>query len=248
MNDRGILASWYNLPADKSAAYLTWLHGTYIPGMLKNPGVSWAAHYKSDKVPPASRLPHTTDPAVPAGADYVLIFGGESAHTFSKGAGAYLRSEPDKLHGHLTDADRKMLSVRSGERVCIMIEVGRREGPEINRTDHKMGLSPCIQFGTFNGDGTACEDEMLAWYADWRFDALGKLPGCVRIRQLVSVSGWAKHGVIYEFLSLAARSEKFPHLRELYPEEGRWSDQAVVHLMHTPESPVVASRLWPPVK
>ena len=33
-------------------------------------------------VPPASRLRHTEDPAVPAGADYVLLFGGETAHEF----------------------------------------------------------------------------------------------------------------------------------------------------------------------
>ncbi len=248
MSDRGIWASFYNLPDDKRATYLTWLHGAYIPAILKQPGVLWAAHYKSDKVPPAPHLPHTTEPAVPAGADYVLVFGGESAHAFSKGAGFYMRQEPEKLHAHLTGEDKKMLGLRSGERVSVMTEVGRREGPEFDRTDNKMGLSGCIQFGTFNGTDTKVEDEMLAWYADWRFDALGKMRGCVRIRQLVSVSGWAKHGVIYEFLSLAARAEEFPQMRKLYPEEGKWSDKATVNLMHTPESPVVASRIWPPVK
>jgi hypothetical protein len=248
MTDAGLWISWYNLPAEKSSAYLSWLHGRYIPGILKKPGVAWAAHYKSDKVPPASRLRHTEDPAVAAGADYVLLFGGATAHVFSKGADAYLHHAPDKLHAELTDDDKAMLATRVGERVCVMTEVARRDGPDINRSDNKSGLSACIQIGTFNGSSTAVEDEMLAWYADWRFDALGRLPGCVRIRQLVSVSGWAKHGVLYEFLSREARDAHFPHLRKMYPAEGEWSDRAVPNLMHTPESPVVGSRLWPAIK
>lgn len=248
MNDRGLWVSWYNLPAEGRDAYLSWVHGTYIPKILKNPGVLWAAHYASDKEPPASRLRHTDDPSVPAGNDYILFFGGETAHVFSRGAEAYLRQGPSKLHRDLTEQDRKMLSVRIGERVCVMTEVARRDGTEIERADARLGLSPCVQIGTFNGSSIECEDELLAWYADWRFDALGKLPGCVRIRQLVSVSGWAKHGVIYEFLSRRARDAHFPHLRKMYPAEGAWSDRAVPKLVHAPESPVVASRIWPRVK
>jgi hypothetical protein len=245
--DRGLWISWYDLPAEGRDAYLSWLHGTYIPRILKQPGVLWAAHYTSDKVPPASHLRHTDDPAVPAGNDYVLLFGADTAHAFSRGADAYLRQAPARLHAGLTDADRKMLSQRIGERVCIMAEVARRDGPEVERSDGKPGLSPCVQIGTFNIGSMEDENEMLAWYADWRFDALGKLPGCVRIRQLVSVSGWAKHGVLYEFISRPERDAHFPHLRKMYPAEGAWSDRATPKLLHAPASPVVCSRIWPPV-
>jgi hypothetical protein len=245
--DRGLWISWYDLPAEGRDAYLSWLHGTYIPRILKQPGVLWAAHYTSDKVPPASHLRHTDDPAVPAGNDYVLLFGADTAHAFSRGADAYLRQAPARLHAGLTDADRKMLSQRIGERVCIMAEVARRDGPEVERSDGKPGLSPCVQIGTFNIGSMEDENEMLAWYADWRFDALGKLPGCVRIRQLVSVSGWAKHGVLYEFISRQERDAHFPHLRKMYPAEGAWSDRATPKLLHAPASPVVCSRIWPPV-
>ena len=248
MTDRGLWGSWYNLPAAGRDAYLSWLHETYIPRILKNPGVLWAAHYKSDKVTPAPRIRHTDDPSVPIGADYVLIFGGETAHVFSKGAEIYLRQAPEKLHANLTDEDRKMLSVRTGERVCVMTEVARRDGPEAGRSDGKPGLSGCIQIGTFNASSLASEEELLAWYADWRFGALGNLPGCVGIRQFVSVSGWAKHFVIYEFLSRHDRDAHFPNLRKMYPAEGAWSDRTTPTLVHTPESPVVASRIWPPVK
>lgn len=246
--DRGLWITWYNLPAENRDAHLSWLHGTYIPKILKQPGVLYAAHYTSDKVPPASRLRHTDDSSVPAGNDYILIFGGETAYAFSRGAGAYLNQGPTKLHADLSDADKKMLSMRIGERVCIMTEVARTAGPEANHREGKLALSPCIQIGTFNAGNTEVEDELLAWYADWRSSALGKLPGCVGIRQLVSVSGWAKHGVLYEFLSRAARDAHFPNLRKMYPAEGAWSDRAVPKLLHAPESPIVATRIWPPVK
>ena len=141
-----------------------------------------------------------------------------------------------------------MLSVRSGERVCVMTEVARRDGPEANHRADKLGLSPCIQLGTFNVGNTEGEDELLAWFAGWRFDALEKLPGSVRIRQMVSVSGWAKHGVLYEFLSREARNAHFPHLRKMYPVAGAWSDRVVPKLLHAPDSPFVGSRTWPPIE
>ncbi len=248
MTDRGLWISWYNLPENGRDAYLAWLHETYIPRILKKPGVLWGAHYKSDKQPPAPRLRHTDDPSVPSGADYVLIFGGETAYAFSKGADAYLNQAPSKLHADLSEAGNKMLSMRIGERVAIMTEVARRDGPEAHQREDKFALSPCIQIGTFNAGNTEVEDELLAWYADWRCDALAKLPGCMGIRHLVSVSGWAKHGVLYEFSSRQARDAHFPQLREIYPAEGEWSNRAVVKLVHSPESPIVGSRIWPPVK
>lgn len=245
MNDRGLWISWYDLPEAQRDAYLEWAHRTYIPKILQQPGVLWAAHFRSDRVPPAPRLRHTDDPAVPAGNDYILVFGGETAHVFSRGSGAYLRGDPPKLHAGLGAEDRRMLALRLAERQCIMTEVARRDGPEAGASG--AGLAPCVQIGTFNADGIEGEEEILAWYADWRFDALGRLPGCVRIRQLVSVCGWAKHGVLYEFASRAARDAHFPHLRKIYPAEGEWSDRAVVKLLHAPQSPIVATRLWPPV-
>ena len=248
MTDSGLWITWYNLPAADRDAHLAWVHGTYIPMILKNPGVLWAAHYRSDHEPPASRLRHTTDPAVPAGNDYFLLFGGETAHVFSSGTAPYLKRGPGRFEADLSAADRKMLAMRSGERVCIMTEVAHRDGPEANSREGKLALSPCIQLGTFNCDSQDAENEMVAWYADWRFDALGNLPGCVAIRELVSVTGWAKHGVLYEFASRQARDAHFPHLRKIYPAEGEWSDRAVVKLLHAPESPVVGTRIWPPVK
>lgn len=247
--DRGLWITWYNLPAQGRDAHLAWLHGTYIPKILKKPGVLWAAHYISDKVPPQPALRHTSDPAVPAGNDYFLLFGGETAHVFSSGTAPYVSGGAGRFDADLTAEDRKMLAMREGERVCITAEVARRDGPEANRREGEFAPTACIQLGTFNIESIEAENEMLAWYADWRLPALGKLPGCVAIRELVSVSGWAKHGILYEFVSREARDAHFPKLKDIYPAEGGvWSPKAVVKLMHAPDSPVIGTRIWPPIK
>src|SRR5258708_5795015 len=44
--DMGLWVSWYDLPEEGRADYLGWLHGTYIPQLLKRPGFLWAAHYE----------------------------------------------------------------------------------------------------------------------------------------------------------------------------------------------------------
>ena len=245
--DRGNWITWYNLPAEGRDAYLSWLHGTYIPKLLKKPGFLYAAHYASAKVAPSPLIPHTSDRSVPTGCDYMLIFGAETAHAFSKGADAFIRGAPSKLHADLSETDRKMLSMRIGERVCITTEEARADGPEASQRQGKLVLGPCIQLGSFNVKSCDLEDEWLSWYADWRMSALGNLPECIGIRKLVSVSGWAKHIVIYEFTSLQARNENLPKLKDLYPEMITWKEKAVANLIHTAESPVVAERIWPTV-
>lgn len=244
MLDRGLWISWYNLPQDGRDRYFSWLHESYIPRMLKQPRFLWAAHYKSAKIAPLPHIRHTSDPAVPKGADYILIFGAESAHAFSKGVDAFTKGAPSKLDANLTDEDRHMLGLRIGERIVITAEEDRIDGPEAG-TRKGLISSPGIQLGSFNAQPQAVEDELLSWYADWRMEAMGKLPGCVGMRKLVSTSGWAKHLVLYEFTSLADRAKHLPSMRELYPAQMKWTEEWIPKLTHTPESPVVAERIWP---
>ena len=246
--DKGLWISWYNLADAGRDAYLSWLYGTYIPGILRKPGVLGAAHYASTKMPPLPHIRHTDDRSVPTGNDYVLIFGAETAHAFSKGVNAFIKRDPSKLHAELSEADKKMLSLRIGERVCITTEETRVDGPEAKSRGGSLTPSPCIQLGSFNVGSCEVEDELLSWYADWRMSALSALPGCVGVRKLVSVSGWAKHLVLYEFISLESRAEHLPTLRNLYPEMLAWTERFIPKLTHAPESPIVAQRIWPPVK
>lgn len=47
--DRALWVTWYDLPAAGCDAYLSWLHGVYIPRLLERPDLLWAAHYATDR-------------------------------------------------------------------------------------------------------------------------------------------------------------------------------------------------------
>ena len=241
--DRGLWITWYNLPEGERDAYLSWLHGSYIPQMLKRPGYRWAAHYASigeDRLPrrTSGKKFSTTDPAVPRGDRFILLFGGEDSNVFGD-------PTPSQMHAALSAEDKAMLALRAGERMNIMVEAARVDGPELQHYRDGMALAPCIQMGTFQS-AWQDEEDALRWYAQWRMPAMRKLKGCVRARKLASVAGWAKQSILYEFTSLEGRNH-FIAEHEDGNENREWTDKVVASLMHAPGSANVAERIWPPV-
>jgi hypothetical protein len=85
---------------------------------------------------------------------------------------------------------------------------------------------------------------MAAWYARWRLPSLTNVPGCVRVRKLVSVAGWAKHACFYEFSSLNAREEHFVHYETPNQDMVNWSTDVVRETVHAPGSANVATRIF----
>lgn len=245
--DRAYWISWYNLAADGRDAYLAWAHEVYIPKVLARPGVMWAAHYASQpkgsftSLGGGGRISHKKDPeGVPKGDRYILMFGA---------ADPYVLGNPSRreFHASLTEADRKMVARRVEERVNLMVEESRVYGPAANATDPAgTPPAPCIQLGSFNVRSLDEEEELAAWYARWRMPSLQKVPGCVRVRKLVSVAGWAKHACFYEFTSLKDREEHFVYYERPYPEMVEWSTNVVRDTIHAPGSANVALRIWPP--
>src|ERR1700688_2459924 len=55
--DRGLWVTWYDLPDKDRDAYLSWLHGTYLPEVLRRPGYLWAAHYATRDIEGGSNSP-----------------------------------------------------------------------------------------------------------------------------------------------------------------------------------------------
>ena len=241
--DRGLWITWYDLPEGERERHLEWLHASYLPAIAKRPGILWATHYaavrKSERRAAAreSAVKRTTDPAVPTGSQYVLLVGAADAHVFGD-------PSPAELHASLSDTDRRMLSQRTGARVNIMVEAGRIDGPDAGSRERNGLPAPCIQLGNFNIE-LEHEEEVLAWYTRWRMPAMARTPGCVGFRTLASVSGWAKHAVMYEFVSLAARNEHFVTHEDARPDMKALSDRMVSYLTHSPGSAMVAVRTWP---
>jgi hypothetical protein len=243
--DRALWISWYDLLAEGRDAYLAWVHGTYIPALLKRPGFMWAAHYASVERGSMRTLRRegatygTEVAGVPTGDRYILIFAAEHSNVFGNPV-------PSALHAELDDADRKLLALRVRERVNVMVEAARIDGPELAGYKDGIAPAPCMQLGSFN-----CvpehEEEMLAWYAQSRMPAMEKLPGCIRTRKLASVSGWAKHAILYEYVSLEARNKNYLMLEQANPAAKAWADKMVPYLIHAPGSANLATRIWPPL-
>jgi hypothetical protein len=242
--DRGYWISWYDLPDEGRADYLSWVHGRYIPRVLERPGLLWAAHYAAESGPRYSgrkgRLTHTSDPDVPGGTGFILLFGAAEPH-------AFVNPVPADFHAGLPAEDRRMLAMRAGERVNIMTEQARVTGPHAAGPGTDGAPSACVQLGSFNAGSWRDEDELAAWYAQWVLPSLSQVPACVRVRKLVSVAGWAKHAILFEFASLEARNTHFVNYEQAHPEREAWTDRVVRKLVHAPGSPSVAQRLWPPV-
>jgi hypothetical protein len=239
--DRALWISWYDLPERGRDDYLSWLHGSYLPRLLERHGLLWAAHFATEEKPirTAKKDGHGRryPPAgsVPGGYHYLLIAGAEHPHAFVDPA-------PRQWHAQLSAGERGMLALRSGEASNIMVEQARIDGPEAGHREAGVALSPCIQLGSFVFDGD--EGELLAWYANWRLPSMTTLPGCVGVRKLVSVSGWAKHAILHEFTSVEARNANFVNFEEKHhPDKAAWSAKVTGQVVHYPGSPNVARRI-----
>jgi hypothetical protein len=234
--DRGLFATWYDLPPGPEADYLSWLHGTFLPEMLRRPGYLWAAHVRNVIDPEREahnerRLVHTTDAAVGTGFQFLLMFGAEDAHCF-------VDPTIEEIASELDEVGRRMLAMRVGERSVIFVDAGRVEGPSSRKRAPGITPGPVIQFGTFNINDGANETEMNAWYARSRLPLVEAKEGNMGARRLVSMSGWAKHGILYEFESLEDASRNL-----IDPSD--WTRRVVDNLVHAPHSPTLGVRIWP---
>ena len=239
--DRGLWATWYDLPVEGREAYLNWLHGTYLPALLKRPGYLWAAHYatREREGGGATQIQHTTDPKVGTGYHYILLVGATHADVFGN-------PTPSAINAALPEAGRKMIAMRVGERVNITTETGRCDGGAATTYKDGMGAAPCIQIGSFNCP-VEYEEEMHAGYVTSRMPAHCATASCVRTRKLNSVAGWAKHMILYEYTSLDGFNRDYEAANSKSPL-GVGGHSIVPYLVHAPSGPNSALRLWPPVE
>ena len=63
------------------------------------------------------------------------------------------------------------------------------------------------------------------------------------MRKLASVSGWAKHAVIYEFTSREGREKYFRAHEHRDPKQSAWTREVIAKLVHAPGSPNATS-IW----
>ena len=172
---------------------------------------------------------------MPTGDRYILMFGGTEPH-------AFVNPSPHDFHASLGERDRAMLAKRVSERTNIMLQEARIDGPETKESEGMLP-GPAIQLGSFNAGSYSDEEGLADWYARWRLPSLKALPGCIRVRKLVSVAGWAKHACFYEFTSIEAREQHFVYYEKSRPDMVEWSTAAVRDTVHAPGSANIATRI-----
>jgi hypothetical protein len=147
---------------------------------------------------------------------------------------------PAELRSNASAKTLEMIGRRISPRRCIFVEVSRVDGPAIKTRAPGITPGPTIQLGSFNINALENEDELNTWYSRSRLRLMAPMTGCVGARKLVSISGWAKHAILYEFLSIEARDQYF------VDPDREWSNRVVANLIHAPGSPSLGTRIWPP--
>ncbi len=244
--DRGIWALWYEVADADKAAYLAWFHGVHIPEKLSRPGYLWAAHYelghggsRFKKV--VDGLQHANEAGLGRGGGYLALFGGLTAHTF-------LNPSPAQLVPLQSPETKRMIGLRQQVYSCIFAEETRVDGPDVAKRGPGITPGPFVQMGNFNVASLAIEAEVGAWYAQHRLPFMAAMPGCIGARKLLATAGWGKHSILYEFVSLEQREEKFVTHEEQAHDANSWTARILPQLRHAPCSPAVGRRICPAVQ
>lgn len=242
--DRGIIAFWYDLPAEGEGEYLGWLHETHLPEILSGrEDFLWAAHYRNegggDRFREVTKdMMRSGEGEVGDGRDYLLLIGAESPHSFFNPTIPQIR---ERHSGETLE----MVGRRSGLNICIFSEEARVDGPDAAARPAGSAPGPYIQMGNFNVAKPEDDHILGGWYAQHRLPFVAKMPGGIGARKLTAAAGWGKHSILYEFTSPAARDEHFiPHEEEGF-DESSWTARVHEFVIHAPCSPFVGPRLWP---
>jgi len=240
----GIWATWYDIATPDLASYLEWAHGAYLPFLRQQAGYRWVAHYRhAGGGAQMARVKETvvshTDEALGHGSQYLVLVGAESAHAFFSPA-------LDELA--LPDGFAPMLALREGVRTAVFTREASVDGPSRQSQPGDSEPAPAIQMGTLRPRSVEAEFDLIKWYAQYRLPSMAQMPGVVRTRKWAGIAGWPKHGILYEFESLAHRLEHFerPH-ESLALEPGHWTNRITRASVHAPGSPFIGERIWPAV-
>ena len=118
--------------------------------------------------------------------------------------------------------------------------------PEQRTLPYGMGPPPAMQLGNYNTDTPEDEIELARWYRAERFPRVAVTRGMIRGRKLLSIAGWPKHGVLWEFTDLPDGAFTFePRFVEADRGENWLGRHVLEYVTHAPGSPHTGRRVWP---
>jgi len=236
-------ADWFDLADGERDTHWAWLHGEFLPALKAAQGVAWVGHY--DIIPHPDRpyiegaptKKETTESNVATGWQNVVLTAAHSTDAFLG---------PDNGVDALYAASAEGLGAWQNQRMCVFVKEKVVNGPEERVMPYGAGPPPAMQIGSFNTD-TPEHNEMLArWYRAERFPRIAVSRGIIRGRKMLSIAGWAKHGVLWEGVELGPDDYPF---ESRFIEADRGEDWPGPHVLeyvtHAPGSPHAGRRVWP---
>lgn len=244
-----IKAEWFDLdtPDDPAGGGETraWLHDSYLPQLQAAPGVAWVGHYEIVEIPDrpyiagAPQRRETTDPDLPTGWQNVLLIAAVSPEVF------FGKGNPVDA---LAEAHAGRLAGLRNHRSNVFLEEQVINAPEQRAAPYGMGPPPAMQLGNYNVTRPEDDFELARWYRAERFARVSVTEGMIRGRKLVSMAGWAKHGVLWEFTDLPEGDASFEHRFVAADRDENWQGRHVLeYAEHAYGSPHAGRRVWPPV-
>ena len=240
-----IKAEWFDLGEDKKHKFWSWLHNEYLPKMQSAQGVSWVGHYEIEKhedgpyIQGAPLKKETTDPTVPTGWQNIVLTAAASPEVFFG---------PNNAVDKIIEANLKKLALRENFRDAVFIEEQVINSPEQRAMPYGMGPPPAMQLGNYNTDTPEDEIELARWYREERFPRVSVSRGMIRGRKMLSMSGWPKHGVLWEFTNLPKGEFTFePRFIEADRNENWQGRHVLEYVTHAPSGPHAGRRVWPAV-
>ena len=92
----------------------------------------------------------------------------------------------------------------------------------------------------------ADELELARWYRQERFPRLSVTEGMIQGRKLLSLAGWPKHGVLWEFTSMEDSESSFEPRFGAADRQENWQGRHVLEfVIHAPHGPHAGRRIWP---
>lgn len=242
--DTGIWATWYDIDESERNSFVNWMHAEYLPFLKTRPGIAWVAHYRNEggghgMKQLGAALARSSLDDVAQGGQFLVLVGAPSPQVFFT---------PSVSRMKLPHGFAERLELQREKVTNVFMEHARVTGPALHELDDISTPAPAIQMGSFRIATPEAEFDLGEWYARERLPGMAAMPACIRTRRLVSVAGWAKHGILYEFNSLQGRLEQFetPHETRAL-DRNQWIGKVVSTTIHTPGSPVIGPRIWPPV-
>lgn len=243
--DESIRIEWYDLDPDDVDDHHQWLHHTHIPEVIARPGIAWAAHYAIERTHDMMKQltgyvgrPEASE-EIPTGGQYAFLVGATSPDVFFMPGYEDVNAADPQIS--------EMTARRQGTKRVVTTEQTRVNGPECATRPPGTTPGPFIQLGHFRVRSVEEEFDLSSWYANYRLPTIAAMQGAIGARKLVTVAGWVKHVILYEFVSREEHEANFMGHESLAFSDGEWTNRVVTYTQHAPGSPSIASRLWPPV-